>query len=318
MVAGTALAFAGGGVAGTALALAAGRAGLPWSSRAAAPPAPRGPMALAQARWPRSPAGLRGRSRCLRRHRRGRCLRAAQQFDPGDGHADDGQAHRQAYQREPASGLRRSSRTCADTTGGSSSGVIVTEAIGSESGKVSDGVTVPGSRTCVGSSKSESASRFVPPRGAGRAGRHHVRRLRIGVGGQRRHSGRTASGRGRRRRDGRRRGRTLCRWRGRAERQARASGWPGAPGKTRRLLPRPPRAPEPPSERAPRAAVATARAAVATARARRRIDNPPGAIAEPTIVERRLFAVAVNPGVRPGAAGLRLGDRRREAGRRRS
>ena len=36
-------------------------------------------------------------------------------------------------------------------------------------------------------------------------------------------------------------------------------------------------------------------------------DNPPGAIAAPTIVERRFFAAAVNAGVRPGAAGFSAG-----------
>ena len=35
-----------------------------------------------------------------------------QQFDPGEGDADDGQAHPQAHQREPASGLRREQDPC--------------------------------------------------------------------------------------------------------------------------------------------------------------------------------------------------------------
>ena len=144
--------------------------------------------ALAPARWPRSPAGS-PRARPLpastptqvspscrpavspRRRRRRRW--------PGPSPGPPARAHVGAAPGAAGpAGLIR--------PGGSASGSSVTEAIGSESGKVSDGPTRPRLTHVRWLLSVGVGEQIRSRRGARRAGRQHVRRLRLGVGDQRR------------------------------------------------------------------------------------------------------------------------------------
>jgi hypothetical protein len=273
------------------------------------------------ARWRRPPGGPpRAQPLPASDTGAGVAFAAAQQFDPGDGDADDGQAHRQAHQREPASGLRAGSRTVLqDRDTDRRLRVGLQRHRGDRLG-VREGERrpdAPGSRTCVGSSRSESARHIRARRGAGRAGRQHVRRLGLGVGDQRRDRRGTARRRRGRRCGGRCWGRTLYLWRGRAEdrrgrpdgrgtRRGRCDGRGRRGGCRGRAV----RAGAPGSGGDSAGSGGDSAGAPPS-------DNPPGPMAAPTIVARRLFADVVNPGVSPG--GRRCEPRRCQlgAGRRR-
>ena len=158
-----------------------------WRAGLGLRPRSRGSAAPAPARWPLSPAGPpRAQRPGLRGHRRGRCFRAAEQFDPGDRDADDGQAHcrgppararvgagsgpehlvlpRPAARHRAPSSPRRSARS---------------------PGRRATGVTAPRLTHVRRFVRVASpATRFVLVAEPAALGGDHVRRLRVGVGGR--------------------------------------------------------------------------------------------------------------------------------------